>query len=60
MERTVVMWFRVYALVGIVPLLLGLFVDGGPQVWIPLVVTSGVIEALGLWVLRKTLEPPTW
>lgn len=58
MERTVVAWLRVYALVGIVPLLVSIFVDGGPQVWIPLVVASGVIEALGLWVLRKVLEPP--
>lgn len=53
MYPEVVKWIRFYALVGIVPLLLSFFVDGSPQVWIPLVVTSAVIEALGLWVLRK-------
>lgn len=58
MDRVVALGIRCYALVGIVPLLLSLFVDGGSQVWIPLVVTSAVIELLGLWVLRKGLEAP--
>lgn len=58
MDRAVALGVRVYALVGIVPLLLSIFVDGGPQVWIPLVVTSAVIESLGLWVLRRDFGAP--